>query len=363
MEHGTALVIGATGVVGEALLAHLLQVGGWNVITVSRRRPSLPGESSESANSGNAGRYRHVSIDLLDPADCVAKAVALKQATHVFHCAYVERADRAAWVADNTAMLVNLVEALEPVAPGLAHIHVTHGTKWYGSHLGPFRTPAKEDDPRHMPPNFYYDQWDWLAARQRGKAWTFSSARPHSICGTAVGNPMNLPMVIGVHAAISRELGLPLHHPGTERNFRALYQATDSELLARAMVWMATDERCANQAYNITNGDLIRWENVWPRIARYWGMEAGASRHLNLARTMADKGPVWQRIVERYGLVPRPYESLVGWPFGDAVFGTDYDVISDTGKCRRHGFHECVDTEEMFFRVWDRYRAAGVLPR
>jgi len=36
--------------------------------------------------------------------------------------------------------------------------------------------------------------------------------------------------------------------------------------------------------------------------------------------------------------------------------------ISDTGKSRRFGFHEFVDTDEMLFRLWDQYRAARVLP-
>ena len=49
-------------------------------------------------------------------------------------------------------MLVNVVEDLEPVAKELAHVHLMHGSKWYGKHLGAFKTPAKEDDPRHVPP-------------------------------------------------------------------------------------------------------------------------------------------------------------------------------------------------------------------
>src|SRR5262249_39113205 len=74
-------------------------------------------------------------------------------------------------------------------APDLAHVNLMHGTKWHGNHLGPFKTPAKEDDPRHMPPNFYYDQKDLVAARQQGKAWTWSTARPHASCGLSTGNP------------------------------------------------------------------------------------------------------------------------------------------------------------------------------
>src|SRR5690606_2777422 len=130
--------------------------------------------------------------------------------------------DLGEWVDSNTSMLRNLVETIEPIAPGLQHIHVMHGTKWYGNHLGPFKTPAKEDDPRHMPPNFYYDQWDYLVQRQQGKAWSYSAARPHAISGLAIGNPMNLTMVIAVYAAISKELGLPLCHPGSAGNYHAL---------------------------------------------------------------------------------------------------------------------------------------------
>jgi nucleoside-diphosphate-sugar epimerase len=350
MTRQTALVVGATGVVGRNLLAHLVAQGGWDILAVSRRRPDVPGE------------WTHVPMDLLDPADCRHKAAQLASVTHVFHAAYVERPDPQAWVGDNTAMLINLMEALEPVATRLQHVHVMHGTKWYGNHLGAFKTPAKEDDPRHMPPNFYYNQWDWLRARCQGKTWTCSSARPHAISGFVIGNPMNLPMVIAMYAIISRELGLPLQFPGTRGNWQALYQVTDATLLAKAMVWMATEPRCANEAFNITNGDLIRWQNLWPRIAAYWGMEVGLPRTINLARMMADKAPVWDQIVARHRLKPHAYQEIVSWPYGDHVFTPDFDIISDTGKSRRHGFFEFEDTEQMFFRLWDQYRAAGVLP-
>src|SRR6516164_8100047 len=83
--------------------------------------------------------------------------------THVFFSAYTERPTWAEMVAPNQTMLVNLMDAIETASPDLAHINLMHGTKWYGNHLGPFKTPAKEDDPRHMPPNFYYDQQDLVA--------------------------------------------------------------------------------------------------------------------------------------------------------------------------------------------------------
>jgi len=350
MTKRVALITGATGVVGRNLLAHLLRAEGWEIIAVSRRPPAVPGD------------YVHLAIDLLDAADCAKQAHQLSAVTHVFHAAYVERSDPAAWVHDNTAMLSHLIEAIDPAASGLEHVHVMHGTKWYGNHHGTFRTPAREDDPRHMPPNFYYNQWDYLAQASLGKRWSISSARPHAICGDGVGSPMNLPMVLAVYAVLSRELGLPLQFPGSAANYHALYQVTDATLLARAMVWMSTEPSCANQAFNITNGDLIRWENFWPKMAHYWNMELAPRRPIRLAQAMADKGPIWDQMVGRYGLRATSYADLVSWGYGDFVFASDFDIISHTGKCRRYGFYEFEDTEAMFFSLWDQYRAAGILP-
>jgi hypothetical protein len=44
--------------------------------------------------------------------------------------------------APNRTMLVNLLDAIEPASPDLAHVNLMHGTKWYGNHLGPFKTLA-----------------------------------------------------------------------------------------------------------------------------------------------------------------------------------------------------------------------------
>ena len=73
---------------------------------------------------------------------------------------------------------------------------------------------------------------------------------------------MNLTLAIAVYANICKALRLPLSFPGKPGAYTALYQCTDAALLAKAVEWMATDPKCANQAFNITNGDLIRWQNA-----------------------------------------------------------------------------------------------------
>src|SRR6185295_2769753 len=350
MTKRAALVTGASSLVGGYLLKYLLSQGDSDIVAISRRKPDI------------SGNYRHIAVDLLDPADCRARLGSLSSISHIFFAAYLERSDPVELVTANTSMLVNLVEVIEARSPALEHIQLTQGSKWYGSHLGPYKTPAKEDDPRHMPPNFYYDQQDFLESRQKGKRWSWSAVRPHAVCGFSTGGPMNLTLAIAVYANISKALGLPLSFPGKPGAYTVLYQATDAALLAKAMVWMATDPKCANQAFNITNGDLIRWQHLWPKFADFFGMELAPPRPISLSRTMADKGPVWERIVADHRLKPHAYEDIVGWGYPENVFNSDYDIVSATSRARRFGFHDLVDTEEMFMRMFGEFRSNRIIP-
>lgn len=350
MHDRTALVAGATGVVGRYLLRHLLDEGGWNVVAVSRRIPDVTGD------------FLHVVVDLLDPDACRAALAPLSGVTHVFYAGFVQVADAAEHRSRNVAMFTNLVTAVEAAAPALRHVHLVEGTKWYGSHLGPFLTPAREHHPRHAGTNFYFDQHDWLEARQRGKPWTWSAVRPHAVCGFSVGSPMNLALALAVYGTLCRELGLPFSHPGPGANFHALYQLTDSTLLARSMAWMATSPQAANQVFNITNGDLIRWENLWPRLAAFFGVEAGEHRPFSLRETLGGRAADWDRIVARHGLQPHAYDQVAGWGFADFVFGSTWDIVSDTGKARRAGFCETVDSEQMLLDLLAAFRRARVIP-
>jgi hypothetical protein len=260
------------------------------------------------------------------------------------------------------AMLINLLDVIESTAPDLVHINIMHGTKWYGSHLGPFKTPAKESDPGRIPPNFYHDQQAFIEERQVGKTWTWSTARPHSICGFAIGNPMNLVLVLAVYATISKALGLPLKHPGSEANASALVNVTDSGLLSRACVWMSTDLGAANEPFNITNGDIFRWIDMWPAIADYFGMEAGPAQKIDLVNTMADQGQQWKSLAQKHDLVPIPYEQLVVWDYGNRVFTPEFDIISSTTKARQYGFSEFQDSQAMFLRQFDELRQNRIIP-
>ncbi|ULT24286.1 hypothetical protein KUH03_35525 [Sphingobacterium sp. E70] len=137
---------------------------------------------------------------------------------------------------------------------------------------------------------------------------------------------------------------------------------TDATLLAKATVWAATEPQAANQAFNINNGDLFRWKDLWPKIAKYFNMEVDTPLPLNLQTMMSDKENIWADIQQQQGLNYN-YQEVSAWAFGDFVFSWDYDFFADGSKARRFGFHEYIDTEQMFFRLFDEMRNKQIIPK
>ena len=73
---------------------------------------------------------------------------------------------------------------------------------------------------------------------------------------------------------------------------------------------------------------------------------------------MADKGRIWERVVKQHKLQPRRLDEVALWPFGDFVFRQSCDVISSMTKIRTAGFHDTVDTEELYLSILRQYREA-----
>ncbi len=345
----TALIAGATGLVGRSIAARLAELGGWDVIGLARRLQSVP-------------RLRLIAVDLTDAADCRRKLGGLAGITHVF---FAVRHDHVEGVPEsveiNAAMLRNVVDALD-ADEALRHVHAVHGSKYYGHQLGPVALPMVEDGPRAPGDNFYFAQEDFLRKRSAERGFAYTITRPHTFCSATIDTPRSFGLLVAVYASIQRELGLPLDFPGGAGAYGARTQFTDLALLARAIVWMATEPRCANQAFNIVNGDYPRWSELWPRFARWFGLAAGVPRALDFAQYMADKVTVWERIVQRHALRPTALDRMVLWPYGNYVVRPVWDINSSTSKARALGFHESLDTGTMFERQFEHYRAEKIVP-
>ena len=158
------------------------------------------------------------------------------------------------------------------------------------------------------------------------------------VAGVGLGNPMNLAMVIAVYASMSaRNCGVPLRFPGKPGAYTSLIEMTDADCWRRRPSGRRPTLESRNEAYNITNGDLFRWDDDVAEARGFLRAGRRTAAADVIDDVMADKTDVWSTMVQRHGLVPTPYGDVSSWPFGDFVFSWDYDVIADTSKSRRPG--------------------------
>ncbi|MFC5672859.1 NAD-dependent epimerase/dehydratase family protein [Streptomyces incanus] len=233
----TVLVAGDGGLIGSYAAREYTRLG-WTVHGVSRR-------------ALDDAPWQHHSVDLLDAESATTGLAGLGDVTHLVFAAYIERPTDAELIEVNDALLRNTLDALRAAGAPLRHVTLYQGGKAYGHHLGYFTTQAKESDPRLVAPHFYSTQEDLLRQAAAERGFAFTALRPEGVTGYATGNPMNLLLVIGIHAAICKELGLPMRFPGTRAAYDVLYQTTDAELLARATVWAGSAGTAADQVFNV----------------------------------------------------------------------------------------------------------------
>jgi nucleoside-diphosphate-sugar epimerase len=336
-------------------------VGGCEVIALSRRQPrELYGA-------------RHVPIDLTDPTQCTRAATELHGATHLMYAALYEEPNLVdGWrdphqIDTNDKMLRSLMAALEPAAPSLRHVALLQGTKAYGVHVRPLTVPAREGrSEMYEQPNFYWAQENFLRELQQGKPWHFSILRPVLIVGLAMGGAMDLIPPLGVYAAVLREQGRALDYPGGAAR---VSQAVDVDLLARAIAWSGEAQAARNEAFNVTNGDVFTWENIWPAIADALDMTPGKSVPLSLAQEYKSWIAPWDELRRKHNLISPDLESFIGLSFQYADYSMRYGQtqsgppsIVSTVKINQAGFTEMMDTEMMFQKWFRQARSSRLLP-
>ncbi|AND17534.1 NAD-dependent dehydratase [Rathayibacter tritici] len=349
-----ALVVGATGIGGSALV-DLLSEQGWPVTALSRRPiDARPGVTPLAAD--------------LRSAEELARVLADQRPTHVFFTAWSRQATEEENIAVNGGMVRDLLAALTH-AP-VEHVALVTGLKHY---LGPFEaygqgampdTPFHEEEERLDAPNFYYAQEDELFAAADRAGFTWSVHRSHTVIGHAVGNAMNMGLTLAVAASIHRAENTPFVFPGSLTQWNGLTDMTDATILAEQMLWASTSEAGRDEAFNVVNGDVFRWRWMWTRIAEYFGVEPVGPGEVAqpLEQQMVDAQPVWERLVEERGLVESDLARVVSWWHTDADLGRQIEVVTDIGKSRLAGFSSYHRTVDSFTALFDRSRAERLIP-
>jgi nucleoside-diphosphate-sugar epimerase len=353
---GTALIVGATGIIGGNLAKELL-AGGWIVYGLSR--------DPKDTGSG----LRPIASNLLD-AESVKKALADVAPSHVFITTWTRRATEAENIEVNSAMVRNVLDALSPKR-SVKHVALVTGLKHY---LGPFDqyvtggflpdTPLREEQPRLSLPNFYYAQEDEVYAAAKRDGFTWSVHRPHTVIGKAIGNAMNMGSTLAVYASICKEINRPFHFPGSEQQWNGLSDVTDARILAKQLLWAATSDAARNEAFNITNGDTFRWKWLWPRLAKWFDVEwVGFDGKIHpLEAEMANDGPTWAAMAEKYNLIEPDIKRVSSAWHTDLDLGRPIEVMTDMGKSRKLGFMAFQSTEDTFFDLFEDMRKNRIIP-
>lgn len=351
----TALIAGASGINGSAAAA-LLVDKGWKVYGLSRN----PTEQSG---------VLPVSADLQD-ADATAAALADIRPDAVFISTWARQATGKENIRVNGQMVRNLLNGLAK-PDGRRHVALVTGLKHY---LGPFdaygkgtlpQTPFREEQGRLDVANFYYAQEDELFAAAARDGFSWSVHRPHTVIGKAVGNAMNMGTTLAVYAALCRETGRPFVFPGSAAQWTSLTDMTDAGLLAEHLLWAAETEAAHDEAFNVVNGDIFRWQWMWERIAAWFGIEAapfdGTVRPLE--QQIAGDADTWRSIAEREGLAEHDLTRLASPWHTDADLGRPIEVVTDMSKSRRLGFTGYKPTDDAFFDLFERLRTDKLIPR
>lgn len=254
------------------------------------------------------------------------------------------------------------------------------GGKYYQVHVMPVPYPAREEEPRRRGPvdNFYFPQEDKLASAQNGKQWTWNVIRPVGIIGaTSTPNGMNEALSIAIYFIVCQELGVEAPMLTNQRYWETAEDVSYGPLLADLTIYASTSSHCANEAFNMANGDYFIWQYMWPRLAEYFGAKASSDQkftkpwpnegdtqieqsHVDWAK---DKRKIWDELCERKNLPSaKKTFDFATWGLQDWVFQRGWSATVSINKARRFGWTGHVDSYESFIQTFEKFKKNGLIP-
>ena len=77
---------------------------------------------------------------------------------------------------------------------------------------------------------------------------------------------MNFAVTIALYAIIQKELGQPLYFPGNAKSWNRISDHSTASNNAHFQLWAVLNEKIEHEIFNIANGDLVRFRDLWPKI-------------------------------------------------------------------------------------------------
>ena len=145
-----------------------------------------------------------------------------------------------------------------------------------------------------------------------------------------------------------RAEGLPFSYPG---GADWVWEMVDTRLIASAAVWAAEAPAAAGETFNLTNGEVFAWRDLWPAMAMTLGVETGPDAPLSLAEYLPARAGLWDEIVAAHGLRSIPLAELLGESHHYADLCFAYGAVRppptfvSTVRIKQAGFTATCNTE------------------
>jgi nucleoside-diphosphate-sugar epimerase len=173
---------------------------------------------------------------------------------------------------------------------------------------------------------------------------------------------MNMGTTLAAYASLCREYGRPFLFPGSATQWNSLTDMTDARLLAQHLEWASVAAAARNQAFNVVNGDVFRWNWMWPKLADYFGLTpAPYIDRTPLEEQLRDAAPLWSELARKYQLIEPDLARLTSAWHTDADLGRPIEVLTDMTKSRKLGFLQYQSTLDSFTDLFDRMRGARLI--
>ena len=276
----------------------------------------------------------------------------------------------------NVTILLNAVQAVEKMCPNLHFWTLQTGGKAYGVEFVnqgiDYNPPLKETMPRIPEPYasnvFYYTQYDTMKRLSEGKRWKFCETRPDAIVGfVPQNNAMNIAQALGLFLAMYKKVegsGAEVPFLGSEAAFKELHTVTSQDILARFHIFASFHaDAVAGRAFNIADGDVVTWEQIWPGVCSWFGLKGvgpDQSRSTGAQWVQEHKGQ-WNAWVKEHGLKEGTLEAT-SWGFMSRLLGVTFDRHYDLSACRQVGFDETVPTVRGYTLAFERMTHANIIP-
>jgi len=400
---GHALVFGASGLVGWAVVDQLLRnypaKDTFSKVTALVNRPlKLEDSYWPPPSPGLRPKLQLVSgINLTQgtveefTASMAEKAKDMESVTHVFYFgmsmelrsmqspvyqlrlyeAYKQEAELYLEVPVNRGMLERVVGALTHLSPNLKFIVYPTGTRAYGIYLpgGLHKPPLVESmDPLPEPMRsevFYYALREVLEEGSKGKNWTWCDIRPDAIIGFSPnGSTYNLTAHWATYLSLYAHVegkGAKVLFPGSEAGWTCLSNDVSAAMVAKSAIWASLHpEKTRGQIFNIADREKpVSMQEKWPALAKYFGLEGvGPSDDPNVLppSKYAEKHA---HVLKQLGIKAN---TVFQGEFLDTYgFYLNFDRHMSLEKIRKAGFEEEGDPDLAWFKAFDKYKEAGMI--